>query len=106
MIIHFEDRDYEFDIEAMDLAEARHIKRQTGMTIRGLLEGMADLDPDALVAAYWLMLKQNGQPSDMNKVNYKVVKFGEALGKAFEEQEAKDEENPTEGATEATPQAA
>lgn len=106
MLIHFEDRDYEFDIENLDLAEARHIKRQTGLTVRALLDGLAELDPEAMVALYWLMLKQNGQVSDLNKVNFSVLKFAEAMGKAFEEDAEKTEADPTEGADEATPQAA
>ena len=110
MIIHFDDRDYNFDIEEMDLAESRHIFRQTGLTMKGLLDGLAELNPEALVAVYWLMLKQNGQVSDMNKVNFKVLKFGEAMGKAFDEEaaarKATEEADPTEGATEAAPAAA
>lgn len=110
MIIHFEDTDYNFDIEALDLAEARHIKRQTGLSMRGLMDGLADIDPEALVAIYWLMLKQNGQVSDMNKLNFSVLKFAEAVGKAFDEEaaarKATEEANPTEGATEAAPAAA
>ena len=107
MNIHFEDTDYNFDIEALDLAEARHIKRQTGLTMRGLMDGLTDLDPEALLAIYWLMLKQNGQMSDMNKVNFSVLKFAEAVGSAFEAEAAtRAEENPTEGATEAAPAAA
>jgi hypothetical protein len=95
MLVHFEDRDYEFDVEAIDLAEARHIKRQTGLTVKALMEGVSDLDPEALVALYWLMLKQNGQVSDINKVNFPVLKFAEAIGKAFEDAE-KEEDRPTE----------
>ena len=96
MEVNFEGKDYTFDIEALDLGEARTIKRQTGLTIGQLMKGLADLDPDALASLYWLMLKQNGTVTDPSKVNFPVLKFGEALAAAFEAEEKAQEANPTE----------
>ena len=98
-VVHFEGQDYNFDIEALDLAQARSIKRQTGMSIRKLLDGLADLDPEALAALYWLMLAQNGKATDISKVNFKILEFGVALNDAMGDEEA-EEENPTETAGE------
>lgn len=95
MIVHFEDTDYQFDFEALDLAQARAIKRQTGLTIQGLIAGLESLDPEALVALYWLMRVQNGATVDINKVNFKVLKFGEALAAASA---AEKEADPTPAA--------
>lgn len=102
MIVRFEDKDYEFDIEGMTVSEARYIKKVTGFSIRGLIEGMSEVDPDALVAAYWLMQKQNGVVVDMNKVDFALLKFGEALNDAFA---AEDKENEGADPTEAVPAA-
>lgn len=95
MLVHFDDQDYEFDIEALDLTEARHIKRQTGLTVKGLMEGLGEMDPEALAALYWLMLKQNGKVTDMHKLNFSVLKFGEAIGAAFEKEAENNDESPT-----------
>jgi hypothetical protein len=93
MNVHFEDADFELDIEAMTLAQARAIKKQTGLTIRGLIAGLEDFDPDAMAALYWLMKVQNGVAVDIHKINFDVLKFAEALGNAAGEDEA--EEDPT-----------
>lgn len=104
MIVQFEDKEYNFDIEALDLAQARHIKRQTGLSVKGLLDGLAELDPEACVALYWLMLKQNGTATDMNKVNFPILKFGEAIIAAFQAEEEKEAEaDPTEAEAEPNP---
>ena len=91
--IHFEDQDFEFDIDDLDVVQAKAIKRQTGMSLLKWQEGLKEADPDALVGLYWLMLNQNGKAVDMNKVNFKIVKFGNAVAEAFEREA---EENPTE----------
>ena len=101
MIVHFDGTDYDFDLEAMDLAEAKTIYAKTGMTVGGLIKGLADLHPDALRATHWLMLKQAGRLTDMDKENFAVLKFGKAIGDAFDAEEA--EENPTEGTPEEVP---
>jgi len=95
-VVHFEEQDYNFDIEDLSLSQARSIFRQTGLTVKGLMDGLNEMDPEALAALYWLMLAQNGTVTDINKVNFKVMKFAEALGKAFED-EVGDAEDPTAG---------
>lgn len=99
MQITFDGIDYEFDIEAMDRSEASYIYRQAGLTIGALIKGLADFNPDALDAVYWLMLKQNGQVRDIHKLpNYPIVKFGEAIAQAFEAEDKAKGEDPTEAA--------
>jgi hypothetical protein len=102
MFITFDDQEYSFDIEDITRSEAAYIKRQKGLTLGGLLAGMADLDPDALDGMFWLMLKQNGTVRDINKLpDYPMLKFGEAISEAFAAEDpmlAKDGEgtDPTE----------
>lgn len=102
MLVHFEDTDYQFELEDIDVSQARYIKRQTGLSIKAFLDGLGEIDPDCVVAAYWLMKAQNGTVVDMNKVNFKLIRFGDALGEAMK---AEDEaENPTGEPVEALPQ--
>lgn len=91
--IHFEDQDFEFDIDDIDVNQARAIKRYTQMSLFKWQEALKEADPDALVGLYWLMMNQNGKAVDMHKVNFKIVQFGNAVGEAFEREA---EENPTE----------
>jgi hypothetical protein len=94
MKVNFEGTEYELDIEDIDLSDAMTIYRKTGMTVRALLEGLANVNPDAMRAIHWLMLKQNGRMTDMDKENFAVLKLAVAVNDAFVE-DAK--ENPTEG---------
>jgi hypothetical protein len=87
MLIVFDDKEYQLDVDEMDVVEARHIKRKTGMGLLELQEGLMKVDPDALVALYWLMMKQSGVGVDMDRVNFKVAKFGRALRDAVEREE-------------------
>lgn len=96
-VVHFEDQDYNFDIEELSLSQARSIFRQTGLTVKGLMDGLSDMAPEALAALYWLMLAQNGQVTDIGKVNFKVMKFAEAMSKAFDDEKDDAEEDPTAG---------
>jgi len=110
MKILFEDKEYDFDLESLRLDEARIIKRRFNMTVRALMDGLSDMDPEACAAMYWLMLKQNGKLIDPDKIdNFPVLKFGEALIEAWEKENADDSEgeaDPTTEANEATPDSA
>lgn len=103
MQIHFEDKDYELELDDIDVQQARIIKRQTGLTLLQLQKGLEEVDVDCLVALYWLMKKQNGETVDMNKVNFPVVRFGEAVITALIEKARAAEENPTDESAAATP---
>ena len=89
MRVEFQGKEYTLDIDEIDVAQSRHIYRKTGLSLLKLEEGLAEVNPDALVALYWLMLAQSGETVDMDKVNFPVVKFANALI------EANKRENPT-----------
>lgn len=93
MNVYFDDQQYVFDLDEIDVSQARYVKRKFGMTLMDLEEGLDRADPECLVALYWLMLAQNGKVVDPDKVNFKLVKFGIALRKASE---AEAEANPTQ----------
>ena len=99
MLVSFEGTDYEFDLEGMSVTEALYIKRQKKLTPKGLLQGLEELDPEALQALYWLMLKQNGTVQDIHKLpDFPLFKFGSALLDAMDAEAPDDDEeaDPTE----------
>ena len=59
-----------------------------GFTMLGLLEGLRQIDPDAVRAAFWLMHAQSGVPCDIDRVNFKIVDFADALNEATAAEQA------------------
>lgn len=94
MKVDFEDRVWDLDIDEIDVAQAMVVKVKTGFN---LLQWQAALEQGDVVAAkalYWLMLAQNGVNKDLDVVNFKVLKFIAAVGKASE---GEGEVDPTTG---------
>jgi len=83
MIVNFEDKDFQFDLDEIDVTQATYIQNHTGLTLSGLWQGFRESDPKALRALYWLMQNQNGVTMDINKVNFKALKFDKALTDAM-----------------------
>lgn len=96
-LVSFEGKDYQFDIEELTLNQARYISRNCKLSVRKLMDGLVDLDPEALAALYWLMCDQNGERKEISKVDFPLIKFAAAIGDAFpaDEVEGEDEVNPT-----------
>ena len=82
MHLTYEDKEYTFDLEEITVAQAKIMKKSCGLTLMGLEEGLGQGDPDALRAVYWLMLCQNGDPQDIDRVDFKIVKFARAMDAA------------------------
>lgn len=99
--IDFEGDHLTLDLDEIDVAEARTIKNHTGLTLYKFQQELWDVDPDCVVVAYWLAMKQSGKPAvDIGRTNFKLVKFSNALQDAVV-REAKrvkelEEANPTE----------
>jgi hypothetical protein len=102
MRLNYEGRDYTFDLEEITLQQARTIKSQCGITLLGLEAGLENGDPDALRAIFWLMLVQNGEQADIDRVDCKIVKFARAIDAAVTE--GTTEETPKDSTAEASPQ--
>lgn len=96
MIIEFEDAEWKLDLDEVDVAQARTIKNATGMTLLDLEEALERVDPDAMVALYWLMKVQSGVTVNMAKVNFKIVAFGKAVTAAQLREIEEKAANPTE----------
>ncbi len=84
MKITYRDKEYEFDLDAIDVAQAKVIKVHCGLTLKGITEGMGELDPDAMRAAYWLMHAQSGIPCDIDRINFPLVEFATSVVNAAE----------------------
>jgi hypothetical protein len=90
LTVHFEDRDWTLDLDEIDLAQARYIHRNCGMTLLKLQEGLSEVNPEAMAALYWLMKTQNGVAVDLAKINFSIVKFGSAIADASERERAQE----------------
>lgn len=93
MKISYEDKEYDFDLDEIDVSQATVIKRKFGLTLLSLESGLREGDPDSLRCLYWLMLTQDGQRVNIDNINFKIVKFANAIQEAnlreLEEAEAK-----------------
>lgn len=60
----------EFNPGKVDLKQAFAIKAASGLTPRGLLEGIGDLDPAAMQALVWFMRMRKGEQVDIGSINF------------------------------------
>lgn len=90
MIVKFEDEELDFSLDEITVSQATTLKRKLGLTLIGLDAGLSDGDPDALRAVYWLMQTQAGKRVDIDSVDFKIVKFANAIQAAVEVEAAKD----------------
>lgn len=87
MLVKYEDKEYDFDLEEITVAQAKIIKERCGMTLGGLEIGLGEGDADALRALYWLMLQNSGDTrTSIDAVDFKIIKFSRALQVATEEE--------------------
>ncbi len=85
MIINYEDHDYAFELDDIDIAQATVIYRKFNLTLLALEAGLREGHPDALRAIYWLMLTQH---VNIDTVNFKIVKFANAIQNATDVDQA------------------
>jgi hypothetical protein len=95
MKINFEGKEYDLDLDEITTGQAKVIKVHTGQTLKSMAEGMQEGDPDALRALYWLMHVQSGLSLDIDRADFKMIKFLTAIGaadaEAAKEAEAKED---------------
>jgi hypothetical protein len=83
MIVEFDDKEYSFDIEDLSLSQATRIFKKYNLSLLELELGMQTGNINALRAIYWVMLEQNGERRDMDRLSFKPVKFARALNAAL-----------------------
>jgi hypothetical protein len=97
--VSYEGRDYEFDLLKVPTEELREIKRKLKMTPAKFLEGITEVDVDAMLALKWVVLRSDGQHDDLvlNPVDPfpDYWQFVQAWNDA-DEQEEEGEPDPTQ----------
>lgn len=93
MNIKYEDKTYTFDLEDMDLVQAKVMKEAGFPSLKGFTDALAEVDLDALGFAFWLMLDQSGIKQDPKTLSFKPLKFLRAISEAT----AQSEDSPKEG---------
>jgi hypothetical protein len=100
MEVVYEDKTYDLDFDEVTVAQAKVIKTHCGMTLKGLEQGLADGDADALRALFWLMVVNSGGQANIDTIDFKIVKFSKAVQEGSEKEriaaEAKDEADAEE----------
>ncbi len=102
--VEYDGRSYDLDLEDMDTDDARAMERFGVPNLKALEIGITEGNIDALTVAYWVMLKQNGEPgARLERVKFKPIKYIKALinatsdateaAKAKEAEEGKAEED-------------
>lgn len=82
MLVKFEGEEYTLDLMDLEVAQAKVIKSHCGLTYLKLMEGLAEFDPDAVRAVYWLMHAQSGKPCNIDNINFGLNKFMDAMNAA------------------------
>ncbi|SRR5581483_4507622 len=95
MIVNFEGKEWQLDTSEIDVRQATLIKVKTGYNLLQWQSELEQGDVSAVKALYWLMLAQNGVATDIDQVNFKMVKFIEAVGNAADPNQ--DDADPTTG---------
>lgn len=95
MIVKFDNREWNLDVDEIDVSQAMHIKVKTGYNLMQWQSALEQGDVAAVKALYWLMLAQNGIGADIDLVNFKIIKFIAAVGEAGKDDGTSAEANPT-----------
>lgn len=83
--VSYDGKDYLLDLEDMDTDDAAAMERVGVKNLKALEQGIDDGDVSALRVAYWLMVKQSGEPgARIERVKFKPIKFIMALALASE----------------------
>jgi hypothetical protein len=99
MKVAYEGKEYELDLDEIDVKQARTIKAATGLTVMQVQRGMLEVDPDAMVGLFWYMKVTNGETCNIRTVNFKLGPFSESIVKAIENELSDDEREEMESAT-------
>ena len=93
--IDYDGKIHTLDLDAISLSEARYIKNATGYSPGNILNGLKELDPEAVAACFWLMKKQSGgKVMDIARLDFPLVQFADVLVDAVLADEDEDEEAP------------
>lgn len=83
--VQWENKEYLFDPEDIDVRQGIAIQYGTGMTLKAFNEGIQEVDVHAWQALMWLMKDQNGETCNIADLNFKVNAFSTAINDAERE---------------------
>ena len=82
MLVKWEEKEFTLDLDEMTVAQAKVIKIHCQLTLMSLVNALREGDPDALRAAFWLMHAQSGVPCNIDRIDFVIVKFLNAITEA------------------------
>lgn len=103
MKFRIEGEDLEFEEDTLTVAEARLIKKHTGMGLKSFAEGSKDGDPDALVAIVFLAKRRAGQAVRWQDLDSLDLAKLEAISESVDESPGTDVADPPIWPTGETP---
>lgn len=90
LAIEYRGREYTLDLEEMTLEEGRVMEKHGVPNLMALEEGIGRGDVSALSVAFWIMLRQSGQPDQridrIEGAGFMPIKFLKALIRATQDQ--------------------
>jgi hypothetical protein len=92
MIVEYDGKKYEFDMDEITVQQAKIIKTYCGLNMATISDALEEADPDAMAALFWLMKQQNGERVQIQTVDFKLLKFANALNEASERESKEKEE--------------
>jgi hypothetical protein len=84
--VNFEDKEYIFDLDDIGLREASIIYDKYGYTLSTLPVAFSNGEPAAVRVFYWLMMNQNGEKQNIERVDFKIIKFRDSMERAMLEE--------------------
>ena len=87
MKICYEGEELDFDLEKITVRQAMLLQSKLGLTLLSLDQGLAQGDPQAMLAVFWLMKTHSGQKVDIDDLDFKVVKLANAIQEAVDAEE-------------------
>jgi hypothetical protein len=89
LIIHFEGQDLKFEPENITVQQMKVIKAHTGLNMMKFMEVVAEGDPEALEAMYWVVLNRSGIQTPIQSVpDFAPMAFFTAINEASEAEAA------------------
>jgi hypothetical protein len=94
MVIDYDGQEYRLDIDEITVSQAMLLKVKTGFSLMQWQAKLEEADVDALKFLYWLMVDQSGKRVNFESIDFKIVKFAQAV-QAAQDAEENSEANPT-----------
>ncbi|MGH8575347.1 MAG: hypothetical protein ACREXJ_00175 [Gammaproteobacteria bacterium] len=72
-------QEYEFDPDKLPLAEAIMVKKHTGMGMAPYMQGLRDVDPEAIQAMVFLAKRRAGEKVKFEDIDFDLIELAGSL---------------------------